>query len=82
MNSQDMGVRLIHFREVYPFPECDFSKMIDDHSKIISVENNYSGQFASIFSHETGLAISQQILKFDGRPFTAQEIITSVKEQL
>jgi len=82
MNSQDMGVRLIHFREVYPFPECDFSKMIDDHSKIISVENNYSGQFASIFSHETGLAISQQILKFDGRPFTAQEIITAVKEQL
>ncbi|MFH1942774.1 MAG: 2-oxoacid:acceptor oxidoreductase subunit alpha [bacterium] len=82
MNSQDMSARLIHFSEIYPFPQCDFSKIIDDQEKIVSVENNYSGQFASIFSHETGLAISQKILKFDGRPFTAQEIINDVKEGL
>ena len=82
MNSLDMSVRLIHFREIYPFPECDLSKINDAHTKIISVENNYSGQFASIFSHETGLAISHRILKYDGRPFTAQEIMTAVKEQL
>jgi 2-oxoglutarate ferredoxin oxidoreductase subunit alpha len=82
MNSQDMNARLIHFREVYPFPGCDFSEMIDGHTKIISVENNYSGQFADFFSHETGLSISQKILKFDGRPFTAHEIISAVKERI
>ena len=82
MNSQDMSTRLIHFSEIYPFPECDFSEIISDHTKIISVENNYSGQFADIFSHETGLAISHKILKFDGRPFTAHEIISAVKERL
>ena len=82
MNSLDMSVRLIHFSEIYPFPECDFSKIISDHTKIVSVENNYSGQFADIFSHETGLAISHKILKFDGRPFTAHEIISAVKERI
>ena len=37
---------------------------------------------ADLFSRETGLSISQKILKFDGRPFTAQEIINNVKESL
>ena len=82
MNSQDLSARLIHFSEIYPFPECDFSKVISDHTKIISVENNYSGQFANIFSHETGLSVSHKVLKFNGRPFTAQEIINDVKKRL
>jgi 2-oxoglutarate ferredoxin oxidoreductase subunit alpha len=82
MNSQDISTQLIHFSEIYPFPEWDFSKTISDHTKIISVESNYSGQFADIFSHETGISVFHKILKFDGRPFTAQEIINDIKEGL
>jgi 2-oxoglutarate ferredoxin oxidoreductase subunit alpha len=46
--------------------------------KIILVENNLTGQLGKIIREKTGLKIENRILKYDGKPFTSDEL----KEEL
>ncbi|MFB0505705.1 MAG: 2-oxoacid:acceptor oxidoreductase subunit alpha [Thermodesulfobacteriota bacterium] len=82
MNREGLRAKMLHFSEIYPLPARNFFKKTLKDGKIFAVENNYSGQFADLFSFETGIPISQKILKYDGRPFSPQEIIAQVKEKM
>jgi 2-oxoglutarate/2-oxoacid ferredoxin oxidoreductase subunit alpha len=80
--SEGTRCRMLHFSEIFPFPEKDFLKKISDKVKIFSVENNYTGQFADYFSVETGRSIHHKILKYDGRPFSSHEIVEQVQSRM
>ena len=41
---------------------------------VVSVELNYSGQFARLLAEQTGVRAAHRILKYNGRPFTAAEL--------
>jgi 2-oxoglutarate ferredoxin oxidoreductase subunit alpha len=43
-------------------------------------ENNATGQFAGLLRRETGLLADHHILKFDGRPFSTDEIVREVQK--
>ena len=73
---------MIHCSELFPF---DFRRVAGatlGKSKIIAVENNFSGQFADLFSKATDLSVDQRILKYDGRPFTAREIVNQLEKMI
>ena len=80
MNAGGRKARMIHFSEVYPFPATDFSKVISKQAKVFAVEGNYTGQFADLFSSETGIPVFRKILKYDGRPIGAADIVDQVEE--
>jgi 2-oxoglutarate ferredoxin oxidoreductase subunit alpha len=80
MNREGLQLQMIHFGEIYPFPSKDVSNKIGKDAKVIAVEGNYTGQFADLFSFETGIPIHHKILKYDGRPISPKEIITQVKD--
>ena len=82
LNAEGLPTQSVHFSEVFPFPSGDFQKTIGKNAQILAVEQNYMGQFADLFSFETGLPVSDKILKYDGRPFSPQEIVTQVKEKI
>jgi 2-oxoglutarate ferredoxin oxidoreductase subunit alpha len=82
LNREGLATRMLHFPEIYPFPPLDFLGSIGRNASILAVEGNYTGQFADWFQGETGLPISGKILKYDGRPFSPQEIAARVKERL
>ena len=82
LRSEGVGAQMIHFSEIFPFTARPFLKKIKKKTKIFAVENNYNGQFADIFTKETGISIFHKILKYDGRPFAPQEIVARVKDQL
>jgi 2-oxoglutarate ferredoxin oxidoreductase subunit alpha len=50
--------------------------------KVIAIENNASGQFANLIKLETGFEIKNKILKYDGRPFSVEEVTTRIKDIL
>lgn len=72
----------LHYSEVFPFPSVDFSAVLGPKTKLIAVENNFSGQFADIFRQQTGLSVFGKVLKYDGRPFTPWEVAARVLEML
>ena len=82
MNSDGLKSQMVHFSEIYPFSSKDFSGGISNDTKVFAVESNYTGQFADLFQFETGIAVHHKILKYDGRPFSPEEIISEVKEKM
>lgn len=80
--SEGVRCRMLHFSEIFPFPEKDFLRKISEKEKIFSVENNYTGQFADYFSIETGRSVDHKVLKYDGRPFSPQEIVKQIQSRL
>ena len=82
LNREGIKAQMIHFSEIYPFPSLDFLQKISRNSNVFSVENNFTGQFADLFSSKTGVSVLHKIVKYDGRPFSPQEIVKEVKNSI
>jgi 2-oxoglutarate ferredoxin oxidoreductase subunit alpha len=55
-------------------------EFLEKAEKIIDVENNATGQFAKLIRAETGIKID--ILKFNGMPFSVEELSAKIREEL
>jgi 2-oxoglutarate ferredoxin oxidoreductase subunit alpha len=76
---------MLHFSEIWPFPlreRFDYVKLLEDARLTISVEHNATGQFERLLRTETGYRVNQRINKFDGRPFTVDELSDRILEIL
>ena len=67
------------FGDVWPLPDKLLIEKEKNIKELISVEQNATGQFASVIKECTGIVCDNSILKYDGRPLSAQEIIAKVK---
>ena len=74
LNNEDYKVGLLSFSDVWPLPEEKLKEVVSDDVKLVTVEQNSSGQFKSLIRSETLLDVKDSILKYDGRPFTGKEI--------
>lgn len=63
---------------------CPMSDRIKDElnlaKKIILVEQNVTGQLGRLIREKTGIKIENRILKYDGRPFTSDELREEIKK--
>jgi 2-oxoglutarate ferredoxin oxidoreductase subunit alpha len=69
---------MLHFSEIYPFPETekfDYLTILANASVTVCVENNATGQFARLVRAETGYDFKVRINKYDGRPFTVDQLL-------
>ncbi|MCL5408577.1 MAG: 2-oxoacid:acceptor oxidoreductase subunit alpha [Candidatus Omnitrophica bacterium] len=74
-----LGMRVIQPIVMSPFPINRLNDALKGVSKIICVENNIDGQLASLVKYY-GITVDRKILKYDGRPFTADELINKIKQ--
>lgn len=70
------------FGDIWPLPEKLLREKTAQAKVIINVEQNYTGQLASLISEVTGIRVDKSVLKFDGRPLSAVEIKNKVLEVL
>ena len=69
---------MMHFSQIYPLPEqvkFDYIEILKNADLTVCIENNASGQFAKLIRAETGFEFSHQISKYDGRPFTIENLM-------
>ena len=81
-NALLISVCLMHFEELWPFPAEVVSKMLEGKKPLITIEANATSQLGKLITMETGRSIDHQILKFDGRPFSAEYIVKEFIEVL
>ncbi len=74
-----LGLRVIQPVVLSPFPEQQFSVACKGIQHLIAVEENATGQLAAL-AREYGTSIGATILKYDGRPFTPDELFVKVQE--
>jgi len=74
-------VAFLHFKQVYPLhPEAIayFKKA----KKTVIVENNGTGQFGQLIRMQTGFDMDRKILKYNGLPFSVEELQEQLKSVL
>jgi 2-oxoglutarate ferredoxin oxidoreductase subunit alpha len=77
-----MSVGCVHFPQVWPFPAAALENLLEraPGASLITVENNAGGQLARLIKMETHFKIDRSILKFNGRPFSFEELFERVNE--
>ena len=77
--ADDLGLRLVQPIVLSPFPEDILRKALAGVETIILVEENADGQLAMLCARH-GLLPEHHIRRFDGRPFTVEDLSTRVRE--
>jgi 2-oxoglutarate ferredoxin oxidoreductase subunit alpha len=76
--AEHLDLRMIQPVVLWPFPVDTVRNALEGHSRVIVVENNATGQLAAMM-RQYGFTIDEEILKYDGRPFTVEELEDRVR---
>ncbi len=71
--AQKHGLRAVQMLVLCPFPQKQLHEALFGAKRIIIVECNSTGQLARL-ARCHGLPLKEQILKYDGRPFSLEEL--------
>lgn len=72
-------IAFLHFKYIYPL-HLGILDYINKAKKVIIIENNATSQFASLIRKEIGFNVDEKILKFNGLPFSVEELTEKLKE--
>ena len=75
----DGEARLVHFVDLWPFPADAAAEALRG-GRLVVVENNYTGQFKRLLQAETCIQVDQVISRYDGRPFSPEDVLAGLKE--
>lgn len=81
LTKDGIKVNHMHFTDIYPLPD-GVKGMLENCKEIIAVENNFSSQMSRLLRAETGFTIERSVNRYDGEPFTGEDIYHRVKKEL
>ena len=71
----------LHYTYLWPLRTQELQKIAKRSKRLVLMEQNYQGQLGMLIRMECGLDIPDKILKYDGRPFFYDELLSSVMER-
>jgi len=71
----DSRMAMLHVTQLYPL-HLTVKHRMEKARKVVVVENNATGQFARLLSRETGYPVHETILKYNGMPFSVEELVS------
>ena len=75
LDNQDLA--LLCCPQLYPLP-VSVAGYLQRAEEVIAIEGNQTGQFADLLQKETGVAIRNRILKYNGMPFSVEELVEKI----
>jgi len=82
LEDSGRSVNVLQLNELWPFPAQAVASALRKTKRSIVIENNATGQLAHLIRAETGVKVSGDVLKFDGRPFSPAHIAGEVKKEV
>jgi 2-oxoglutarate/2-oxoacid ferredoxin oxidoreductase subunit alpha len=80
LRASGIDTNFLQIRYVNPFPTELVRRILSGSSRKIAIENNYTAQMAGLIRETTGIAVDNKVVKFDGRPFSQNEIYEGVRD--
>ncbi len=77
LGREDIAV--LHFSWVFPLPDNTL-EYLEKANQVIIVENNATSHFAQLIKLSTGFDIKNKILKYNGRPFSIEEVKEEIEK--
>ncbi len=82
LENDGRSVNFLQIRLMRPFPADAVAAILRNARQTVLIENNYSAQLGALISEQTGVALDHHVLKYDGRPFSRNEIVEGVRSAL
>ena len=79
INRSDIA--FLYFKQVFPVPRSS-KKILEHAKKRVIIENNATGQFGKLLEMETLLNVHEKILKYNGMPFSVEELVKKITEKI
>jgi 2-oxoglutarate/2-oxoacid ferredoxin oxidoreductase subunit alpha len=80
LNARGIRANVLHFVDIWPFPEAKAAPLIEAARELVAVEGNQTGQFAHLVRAITGRRVDRMVLRWDGRPLSAEYIVNKLEE--
>ena len=80
--NEGVSISLMHLQSIWPFPDTRFGQKLEQSKRCIVVENNATSQLSSIIQEMIGHKPDGHILKYDGRPFSFEELLNAVRKEI
>jgi 2-oxoglutarate/2-oxoacid ferredoxin oxidoreductase subunit alpha len=82
LTARGVSTNLLHFPTVYPLDPARVQAEFAKTKRTLLVEVNYSGQFGRLLRAETGVHLTEKLLKYDGEPVYPYEVVARAVEVL
>ena len=82
LEERGRKINFLQCRLMRPFPAEDVERILKAAKHSVLVEENYTGQLGSLIREQTGVLLEDRILKFDGRPFSEDELVAAFENAL
>lgn len=82
LKNEGVSIGALVFGDLYPLPVKKLEKYSSIAKKVVNVEQNFTGQLAKLIRMETGIGVTNSILKYDGRQLSSYEIYSRVKGEV
>lgn len=69
----------LHFKQVYPLSP-EISTYLQKATRVVVIESNATNQLGNLIKLATGISIQNQILKYNGMPFSVEELVERILE--
>jgi len=77
--DRKVKANVLQIKTGYPFLAKETLEILKKCKRPIIVEQNFDSQMGGLVTEKTGFIFEEKILRYDGRPFTAQFILNNVK---
>ncbi len=79
LRQEGYDAGLVHFTDLWPFPS-EASVKVLERKTVFTAEQNSTGQLGSLICEQTGIRPSGAVLKYDGRPMCARDVVRQFKK--
>jgi len=79
LRRENYKMNFLQVRMPHPLPQNYVAEILGRARKKIAVEGNYSSQLAGLIKERTGISMDHFVLKWNGRPVSADETYNALK---
>ncbi len=80
LNKEGIKIKFVQVKLLNPFPQQLLEKMLNSAKTIINIEMNYSSQLAKLIKQNLHRDVDYEIVKYNGRPISCDELYRIIKE--
>lgn len=82
LNEEGNSIGALIFGDIWPLPTEKLLELNNTAKKLINIEQNATAQLEGLIREEALIKSTYKILKYDGRPFSGDELYERLKEVL
>jgi len=82
LQADGISANHLHFTDLFPLPVEGVLEILNSCKEILAVENNFSSQMTRLIRAETCFDIKRTVNRYDGEPFTGEDIYYRVKKEM